>query len=117
MRPTKIRLEIGALLFDGHDKHVCADDVIALCAGAGVKASVASVYNTLNQFVCAGLLRRVTVDQAKTYFDTNLTRHHHFYYEDEDRLEDIALADVVLAELPTPPDGRKIKSVEVTIRV
>lgn len=117
IRPTKIRLSIGALLFDGMDKHVTVDDVIDMARVSKIKTSVASVYNTLNQFASAGLLRRITVEQGKAFFDTNLSAHHHFFYEDEDRLEDIPVGTIKVEGLPELPIGRKVRAIEVTVRI
>ena len=117
IRPTKIRKAIAGLLFDGHNKHVTVDDVIDMARTAQIKTSVASVYNTLNQFAAAGLLRRVTVEQGKAFFDTNLTDHHHFFFEDEDRLEDIPAGSLKVSGLPELPEGRTIKSIDVTVRL
>ncbi|MCF6275720.1 MAG: transcriptional repressor [Robiginitomaculum sp.] len=117
IRPTKIRRNIAGLLFDGSDKHVTVDDVIAMARGRQIKTSVASVYNTLNQFASAGLLRRVAVDAGRVFFDTNLNDHHHFYFEDEERLEDIPDNSIEISGLPKLPKGRKVKSVDVTIRL
>ncbi len=117
LRPTKIRMAIAGLLFDGHDKHVCVDDVIELAQAHKIKTSVASVYNTLNHFAAAGILRRITVEQGKAFFDTNLSSHHHFYFEDEQRLEDIPVADIKVTGLPELPEGRELKSIDVTVRI
>ncbi len=117
IRPTKIRLSIAGLLFDGTDKHVTVDNVIEMARLSKIKTSVASVYNTLNQFAAAGLLRRVTVEQGKAFFDTNLSEHHHFFYEDEDRLEDIPMGAIQVEGLPDLPAGRSIKAIEVTVRI
>jgi len=117
IRSTKIRKAIAGLLFDGQDKHVSVDDVIALARSRNIKTSVASVYNTLNQFAAAGLLRRVAVDTGRAFFDTNISDHHHFYFEDEERLEDIPGNTIEIRGLPKLPKGRRIKSVGVTIRL
>ena len=117
IRPTKIRMAIAGLLFDGHDKHVTVDDVIDMARRASIKTSVASVYNTLNQFAAAGILRRVSVEQGKSFFDTNLSEHHHFYFEDEDRLEDIPFGALQVRGMPDLPEGRTVKAIEVTVRV
>ncbi|PHR91375.1 MAG: transcriptional repressor [Robiginitomaculum sp.] len=117
IRPTKIRKAIARLLFDGHDKHVTVENVIDMARNSEIKTSVASVYNTLNQFAAAGLLRRVVVEQGRTFFDTNLSDHHHFYFEDEQRLEDIPDGTIKLQSIPKLPYGRRIKSIGVTIRV
>jgi Fur family iron response transcriptional regulator len=84
---------------------------------AGLKISQATVYNTLNQFHAAGLLRQVQVDQARSYFDTNIDAHHHFYVEEEARLIDIAAQQVDVARLPDSPKGYDIDRVEVIIRL
>lgn len=115
IRPTKIRKAIAALLFDSVNKHVTVDDIIDMARVAGIKTSVASVYNTLNLFVATGLLNRVTVEQGRAFFDTNLSDHHHFYYEDENRLEDIADGTITVSGIPDLPEGKSIKSVDVTI--
>ncbi|MCF6221688.1 MAG: transcriptional repressor [Robiginitomaculum sp.] len=117
IRPTQIRKAIAGLLFDGSDKHVTVDDVIEMARGQQIKTSVASVYNTLNQFAASGLLRRVSVEQGRAFFDTNLSAHHHFYFEDEERLEDIPVDAINIQGLPKLPKGRRIKSVDVTIRI
>ncbi len=117
VRPTKIRRAIAGILYDGQNKHVTVENVIEMARAAKVKTSVASVYNTLNQFANAGLLRRVTIDQGRTFYDTNLEPHHHFYYEDEERLEDIPLSDIKVSGLPAAPKGKSVKSVDVTIRL
>ena len=62
LRATPKRIAIGSLLFDGMDRHVTADDVAALARKSGVRVSLATVYNTLNQFVAAGLMKRITLD-------------------------------------------------------
>jgi len=103
IRPTKIRKAIAGLLFDGKDKHVTVDDVIDMARDAKIKTSVASVYNTLNQFVTAGLLHRVTVEQGRAFFDTNLSDHHHFTLK--------------VSGIPNLPKGKSVKSVHVTIRI
>ena len=117
IRPTKIRCAVAALLFDGMDKHVTVDNVIAMARAENIKTSIASVYNTLNQFTEAGLLRRVNVGAGRVFFDTNLTPHYHFYYEDEERLEDIAQDDITLSQIPELPCGRPVKSIEITVKV
>ena len=117
VRPTKIRQAIAGLLFDGKNKHVTVDDVIEMARKASIKTSIASVYNTLNQFTEAGLLNRVTVEQGRAFFDTNLSSHHHFYFEDQERLEDIPAGQLNVTGIPELPKGRSVKSVEVTIRV
>ena len=76
-----------------------------------------TVYNTLNQFTDAGLLRRVTVHNEHSLFDTNVEHHHHFYDPGADCLIDIPADLVVLDRLPDAPDGHEIQSIDVTINI
>ena len=117
IRPTKIRKAIARLLFNGEHKHVTVDDVIEMARGSDIKTSIASVYNTLNQFAGAGLLRKVTVEQGRAFFDTNLSEHYHLYYEKEDRLEDIPTGSIQIMGLPKLPEGHTIKAIDVTVRI
>ena len=117
LRATPKRIAIGALLFDGPDRHVTADDVAAMVRKAGVRVSLATVYNTLNQFVSAGLMKRITLDTDRTYFDTNVSDHHHFFFEDKGVLHDIPGDSIRVEGLPATPDGAEVRSVEVIVRM
>jgi len=81
-----------------------------------VRVSLATVYNALHRFTEAGLLHEVALDNGRTYFDTNISDHHHFFVEGEGRLIDV-VADIGLDRLPTPPKGMEVSSVELMIRV
>jgi Fur family iron response transcriptional regulator len=81
LRPTLQRVSLGWLLFGRGDRHVTAERLFEEAVQARVPVTLATVYNTLNQFIEAGLLRRIAVDTCKSYFDTNLTEHHHFLIE------------------------------------
>ncbi len=117
LRPTQQRMALTKLLFDDGDRHVTAEDLRDDAARAGVSVSLATIYNTLHQFTAAGLLREVMVTSEKSYFDTNVTPHHHFFLERENRLMDIPRDDILLRNLPTPPAGTRIASVDVVIRI
>src|ERR1700733_1585313 len=117
LRPTRQRLELAGLLFASGDRHLTAENLHAEAQGAGIKVSLATVYNTLHQFTGAGLLRQVMVDAARTYFDTNIGNHQHFYCEDEGRLIDIPGETIAVAGVPAPPKGTAIDRVDVVIRV
>ena len=117
LRPTRQRLALTRLLFDKGDRHVTAEQLHGEAQGASVRVSLATIYNTLHQFVGAGLLREVVVDPGRSYFDTNVGNHHHFYFEDTGRLQDIPGERVGVAELPPPPAGTSIRRVDVIIRV
>ena len=79
--------------------------------------SLATVYNTLHQFTEVGLLRQVAVDGSKTYFDTNVSEHHHFFIEGENALVDIPNAAAIVSEMPTAPEGFEIARVDVVVRL
>ncbi len=117
LRPTRQRLSLGALLFDGNDRHVTAEMLHEQAVRESVPVSLATVYNTLHQFTQAGLLREVAVDGAKSYFDTNTSDHHHFYVEDEQRLVDIEDGGLVVSGLPRAPEGMEITHIDVVVRV
>jgi len=117
LRPTRQRIALAKLLFEGHDRHVTAESLHAEAMDAPIRVSLATVYNTLHQFTAAGLLREIVVDSQRCYFDTNTDEHHHFFFEESNRLEDIPGDDVVLSKLPIAPEGRTIKRVDVVVRV
>jgi len=117
LRATPKRVAIGGLLFDGHDRHVTADDVAVMARKHGIRVSLATVYNTLNQFVAAGLMKRITLDTDRTYFDTNVSDHHHLFFETNGVLHDIPGDSIRVAGLPEIPTGAKVRSVEVIVRV
>ena len=115
LRPTRQRLALARLLFgNGTDRHVTAEQLHHEAQEAGVPLSVATVYNTLHQLVAAGLVRAVVVDAARSYFDTNTTEHGHFFRERTGELHDI---DVVVGDLPEPPEGARISRVDVVVRL
>ena len=118
LRPTRQRVALATLLVgDGQDRHVTAESLFD-AAGAGAESvSLATVYNTLRAFCDAGLLREITVDGAKSYFDTNMTDHPHFYWEDTGTLSDAPADQLEINRLPRAPVGAEIASVDVVIRL
>ena len=84
---------------------------------AKVPASLATIYNTLHQFTDVGLLRQVAVDGSKTYFDTNVSQHHHFFIESENDLVDIPHSEVAVGRTPTAPEGYEVVRVDVVVRL
>jgi Fur family transcriptional regulator, iron response regulator len=117
LRPTRQRLALAALLFDGGHRHVTAEQLQGEAGASAVKVSLATIYNTLHQFTEAGLLREVVIEPGRSYFDTNIDDHHHFYVEGTGRLLDIPAGSVNLASLPTPPEGTEISRIDVIIRI
>jgi Fur family iron response transcriptional regulator len=117
LRPTRQRLALARLLFDGPDRHVTAEQLHGEAVEARVPVSLATVYNTLNQFTRAGLLREVVVEAGRAYFDTNITDHHHFLLVDTGELSDLPKDAVAVARLPAAPAGTAIERVDVVIRL
>ncbi len=118
LRPTRQRLALARLLVgDGQNRHVTAESLFALTGGVGEKVSLATVYNTLRAFCAAGLVNEVVVDGARSYFDTRMDDHPHFYWEDSHALTDAPAEDVRIASLPEAPEGTQIARVDVVIRL
>ena len=117
LRPTRQRIALGKLLFDSCDRHVTAESLHVEALNSSIRVSLATVYNTLHQFTNVGLLREIVVDSNRCYFDTNVTDHHHFFFEDSNRLEDISGDDLVVSKLPAAPAGQTVRRVDVVLRV
>jgi Fur family iron response transcriptional regulator len=116
LRPTRQRLALVRLLFEQGDRHVTAEQLYGEAVEAAVRVSLATVYNALHQFIEAGLLRGVVVNSGCFYFDTNVSDHHHFFFEDTGRLLDIP-GELAVSGLPKPPAGATIRRIDVIIRV
>jgi len=117
LRATRPRLDLARLLFQGENCHLTAESLHEDVQQAGLKMSLATIYNSLHQFTEAGLLRQVVVDSARSYFDTNTSDHHHFFISNENRLIDIPAEKVSVSDLPDVPAGLDITGVDVIIRL
>lgn len=117
LRPTRQRMALAKLLCDEGDCHFTAEQLHGKAEAAGIRVSLATIYNTLHQFTRAGILREIVVSPGSSYFDTNVTDHHHFYHEDRAELSDICGDEVVISAIPTPPEGTAVDRVDVIIRV
>ncbi len=118
LRPTRQRLALAELLVgDGRDRHVTAESLFEAAAAAGQPVSLATVYNTLRAFCAAGLLAEVTVDGSRSYFDTRVDDHPHYFWEDEGHLSDAPNDAVRLAGEPKVPEGAEVARVDVIIRL
>ena len=118
LRPTRQRLSLAALLVgDGEHRHVTAESLHAATRDSAETVSLATVYNTLRAFCDAGLMQEVTVEGSRSYFDTRMDDHPHFYWEDSGSLVDAPPEDLEITRLPEAPEGARISSVDVIIRL
>src|SRR5690606_21024043 len=115
LRPTRQRLALARLLFERGDRHVTAEQLHGEAVLARAPVSLATVYNTLHQFVGAELLREVVAEPGRSYFDTNTDDHHHFYFVESGCLMDIPSADMPMPDLPPPPAGSVVDRVDVIV--
>lgn len=118
LRPTRQRVALATLLVgDGQNRHVTAESLHAAAAQSGEGVSLATVYNTLRAFCDAGLMNEVVVDGSKSYFDTRMDDHPHFFWEDTATLTDAPNDRLQITGLPDAPDGTEIAKVDVVIRL
>ena len=119
LRPTKQRVEIAKFLFEREKTfHFTVESLNKLLTKkSNSKIALATIYNTVHAFKAAGHLSEVEVRGNKTYFDTNVSNHHHFYDSETSELIDIDANDVVIQKFPKAPNGKKIKNIEVFINL
>ncbi len=117
LRPTRQRIALAGILFAKGDRHLTVEELHEEAIAAGVPVSLATVYNTLHQFTEAGLIRVLAIESAKTYFDTNISDHHHFFVEGHNEVLDIPLNNIRIDNLPVPPEGMEIAHVDVVVRL
>ena len=119
LRPTKQRLQICEVLFDTEKTfHFTINELDQkIKKQKNNKISLATIYNTVHAFKNSGHLSEVEVRGNKTYFDTNVSNHHHFYDSETSELIDIAASEVVIQKIPKAPNGKKIKNIEVFINL
>jgi Fur family iron response transcriptional regulator len=118
LRPTRQRLALAEqLVGDGRDRHVTAESLHEAARASGSPVSLATVYNTLRAFCDVGLLAEVTVDGSRSYFDTRVDDHPHYYWEDDGRLTDAPREAVVIHGTPVAPEGAEVARVDVVIRL
>jgi len=119
LRPTKQRLQICEVLFDT-DKtfHFTINDLAKnISENFNEKISLATIYNTVHAFKDKGYLKEITISSDKSYFDTNITKHHHFYDEDTNLLIDCNDIEIGKVNIKNNITGKKISFVEVLVRV
>ena len=119
LRPTKQRVEIAKFLFEREKTfHFTVESLNKLLEKKTTsKFALATIYNTVHAFKNAGHLNEVEVKGNKTYFDTNVSNHHHFYDSETSELIDIDEKEIVIQKIPKAPNGKKIKNVEVFINL
>ena len=119
LRPTKQRILIAKNLFDRNKTfHFTVEALNKKINKKGkLRVSLATIYNTVEAFTKAGYLKEILTSKSKSYYDTNIKSHHHFYDEGTKKLTDIDYNQVKLSKVPTPPRGKKIKNLEVVIRI
>ena len=117
LRPTRQRLALARLLLENGNRHVTAEQLHSEALAVAIPVSLATVYNTLHQFIDCGILRELVIEPGRSYFDTNLDDHHHFYCESTGLLQDIPGELVMVGRLPQPPAGAEISRIDVVIRI
>ncbi len=116
VKPTSQRLEIGSILLS-KPQHMSADQILGRLQKAGSRVSKATVYNTLKLFTDQGLIREVSVDATRQYYDSTTHAHHHFYNVDTGELTDIDPEALAFSRLPELPEGTVAADIEVIVRV
>ncbi len=117
LRPTRQRIALTLLLYGNGNRHLSAEQLHADAIAADIPVSLATVYNTLNQFTRAGLLRELTVDNSRAFYDTNTSEHHHFFVEGEEDVIDVPGESMHIESLPQPPEGMEITRIDVVVRL
>ena len=119
LRPTKQRLKICQFLFNREKTFHFTVETLnkKINKNKGMKVSLATIYNTVEAFTSAGYLKEILTSKNKSYYDTNTKSHHHFYDEGSKELTDIHYSQIKLSKVPIPPKGKKIKNLEVVIRI
>ena len=117
LRPTLQRVAITEILLRKKEVHVTAYSLEKLMVKNKIFISRATIYNNLNELSNRGFLKKVIVKNDKMWFDTNLSKHHHFYDEEEDKLVDIQEKEINFSKFPKAPYGKSIKSVDIIINI
>lgn len=117
LKLTSQRVSLIKTLFKEGNQHFSAEDVYKKVKNTGVRISLATIYNCLNQFTSHGILKMVKASSDKVYFDTNLKSHHHFFCKASGELTDIDAKKVRISKLPKIPQGKKLNSIEVIVNI
>jgi Fur family transcriptional regulator, iron response regulator len=116
IRPTAQRVRVAMLLLSA-PQHLSAEQILAQLRATGARVSKATVYNTLNLFAAHGLIRQLSVDGSRAWFDSNVDPHHHFHDLTTGALIDVPLRAVEFSRLPPPPPGTEVAGIDLVIRL
>jgi len=119
LRPTRQRINISKILFERKDTfHFTIQDLFETIKNQfSEKVSLATIYNTIHAFKKKGYLKEISINSNKSYFDTNISNHHHFFNESTNELIDLNERDVGKINIKKNIPGKKIKSVEVLVKI
>ena len=118
LRPTQQRIEICKFLFDRHKTfHFTINGLSNFFKNKSKKISLATIYNTIHAFKNKGYLKEISINTDKSYYDTNVTNHHHFFNESTKELIDLNDNDVGKIKINKSIPGKEIKSIEVLIKI
>jgi len=117
VRLTSERLELAQLLFEHGDRHFTPDALYEEAQQKGIQVSLATIYNNLKLFLYVGLLKRLSIDSPKAWYDTNVSEHYHFYCEEEDRVFDVDDSQISFVKMPPIPGGLEVSRIEVVLRL
>lgn len=116
IQPTAQRLRLAALLLAA-PRHMSVEQILAALKGSGARVSKATVYNTLNLFAQRGLVKTLSIDGLRSWFDSNVDSHYHFHDLDSGDVMDVAVPDVEFARLPPLPAGMEVAGIDLVIRL
>jgi Fur family transcriptional regulator, iron response regulator len=116
IRPTGQRVRIATLLLAA-PQHLSAEQILDSLRATGARVSKATVYNTLNLFAARGLIKQLSVDGNRAWFDSNVDAHYHFHDATSGALIDVPIPDVEFSRLPYPPEGTEVAGIDVVIRL
>jgi Fur family iron response transcriptional regulator len=116
IRPTGQRVRIASLLLCA-PQHLSAEQILATLRSSGARVSKATVYNTLNLFAARGIIRQLSVDGSRAWFDSNVDAHYHFHDTSSGALIDVPVPEVEFSRLPPPPPGTEVAGIDLIIRL
>ena len=119
LRPTRQRVKISEILFKNKETFHFTVEYLKKRINKEFKkkVSLATIYNTVHAFQRKGYIKKIPLDANKSYYDTNMKNHHHFFDEENQTLKDIKEDEIKISTIPNSPTNKKIKSLEVLIRL